>query len=253
MVKNYIYLNTLFLFGLLMYILSQNFSFKLNESFYLFFCLFSIIIPILFLINNYNYANEEEKKAYYFLFLGFCLYGIGNFLWYFNDTLSLGIDINYINILFFIQVVSKHSFFKFLLSCQEKTTKNLNFSKIISVNMGVLVLAVVFSNIISLDNFIYDFYFIFESIISIYFIYYYLFNNFSSHLDLKYFMIGNIFWLLGDCLFLFEFISGKYFIGNIPDFVYFVGFYFMLGSVIFKNFNFMEKLNFYFDTKLNFG
>jgi hypothetical protein len=253
MLKNYIYLNILFIFGLALYLLSQNLTINVRNSFYLFFSLFSILIPILFLITDYQYQDREESLAYKFLFLGFCLYGTGNLVWYLNDSFNLDIHVNYINILFFLQAISKHNFFKFLVLNQNTSRKNQAFSKIISINLGVLIIATAVSNIVSLNSLLYDFYFIFESILSIFFIYYYLFQNYSSHLDLRYLLLGSLFWLVGDSLYLIEILSGVYFMGNISDFIYFVGFYLLLSSVIFKDFNFKEKINLYFDTNLRFS
>lgn len=252
MLKNYIYLNILFSFGLILYLLSQNFNLDFSKIFYLFFSLFSILIPIVFVINSYAYKDREEKLAYNFLFLGFCLYGVGNLGWYLNDLFNLKIDLNYFNILFFIQAISKHNFFKYLLSNQGLSKKNIAFSKIISTNLGVLIFAILASNYVSLDNLLYEFYFIFESLFSVYFIYYYLYRNYSSHIDLRYLFLGNFMWILADILYLFETLSGVYFIGNISDFIYFIGFYLMLSSIIFKDFNFKEKINFYFETSFRF-
>ncbi len=195
----------------------------------------------------------EEKYAYIFLFLGFCLYGIGNLSWYLNDSFNLKINLNYLNILFFIQAVSKHNFFKYLLSNQTLSRKNIAFSKIISINLGVLTFAILASNFVSLNTMLYDFYFIFESLFSVYFIYTYLFQNYSSHIDLRYLLFGNLMWLIADSLYLFETLSGIYFMGNISDFIYFIGFYLMLSSIIFKDFNFREKINFYFETDFRFS
>lgn len=250
LLKNYIYLNILFLFGLFLYFISINFSLNLFNIFYLFFSLFGTIIPLLLYFSEFVFKDIEEERSYKVLFVGFFVYGLGNIIWYFKELLSLNFDLDFINILFFFQIFTKYYFFKYLNSVKGES-KNKVFDNLFSVNLLILLFAILLGESFNLSSQITDIYFIFESLLSIIFIFYYLANTFTGHLDLNYFGLGNLAWLIADVLFLVEVNTNHYFMGNLSDFIYFVGFYFMLASLIFKNFSFIN-LTGYFNKNLNF-
>jgi hypothetical protein len=253
MLKKYIFLNILFIFGLMIYLLSLNTSISIKDTFYLFFSLFSIVIPLTFLFSEFEYEDKESSRSYKLLFFGFTAYGIGNFIWYLNEILGLKISLNYLNSLFLFQGFTKHFFLRYLTKLQEETNYNQIFNKIFSLNMLIMLFALFTVRLFDLNNFFLDFYFIFESIVSIVFIFYFLKENFTAHIDIKYFLMGQSLWLFADLLYFFEVYWDVYLIGSLSDFIYFIGFYLMLSSVIFKNFNFSDKLELLLDKKLRFS
>ena len=253
MLKNYIYLNILFIFGLFIYLLAQNLDLELRSVFYLFFSIFSILIPLGFLVTQYNYQDEAEEKAYKFLFSGFLIYGLGNLMWYINEIFVLDIPVFYLNLFFLYQIISKNIFFKHLISSQKDSNLNQTFKLFFNFNLLMLLLTIFYSEVFESRGYLFELYFIFESFVSILFIFYYLNLMYFSHLDFRYFGYGNIIWLLGDILFYFETVSSSIIMGNLSDFSYFIGFYLMLSSIIFKNFSFWEKVNQTFDLKISFS
>jgi len=250
LLKNYIYLNILFLFGLFLYFISANYSLNISDVFYLFFGLFGTIIPSLLYFNDYIYKDREEEISYKILYLGFFVYGLGNVVWYFNDLFELGISLAFINILFLFQTFSKHFFFKYLIKGQKKSSKSKIFSNIFSINLLILLLAIFLGNSFKLENQISDLYFILESFISIIFIFSIFLGKYSGHIDFNYFGFGNLIWFLADFLFFIEIKTNHYFMGNLSDFIYYIGFYFMLASLLLKNFHFDNFGNF-FQKRLN--
>jgi hypothetical protein len=250
MLKVYTYLNSLFIFGLVIYLFSQKIGIEFSNLFYFVSCLFSLVIPMLFIVSNFNYEDREEKTAYLILFLGFLIYGFGNLIWYFNDAYFEILDVKYVNLIFIFQCFSKHYFFRYL-SLNLNGTKNHNyFTQLFSLNIGILLLALFFSENLQLESYLVDIYFVLESLLTVIFIVFCMKESFGEHIDLKYFMIGNLIWFIADILFLLETYSNTYFSGNLADFIYFVGLYFMLYSILIKNFNFTEKLNYIFDLQL---
>lgn len=248
--KNYIYLNILFIFGLILYVFSSSYALEMREIFYLFFSIFGLLVPILFYFNGFKYTSVDEKRAYEVLFFGFFSYGLANLIWYLNDIFTLEIDVSYLNLIFLVQVFSKHYFLKFLSTSGENNRFDLIFQKLFSINILISILALFTSKALSLNGFEYDIYFIIESLVSIIFILYFLNEKMPSHININYFLTGNLVWFIADSLYLFEVLSGFYIIGELSDFVYYVGFYFLLASVVFKNFSFMS--NFLQTKNLNF-
>jgi len=248
MLKNYIYLNILFIFGLVVYLFSLNFHLELYDTFYLFFSIFGIVVPLLFIFSEYKYRDLTERKFYQLLFLGFTSFGLANLGWYLFDLLEINSMTNYLNIFFIFQVITKQIFFKYIYSKESVEYKNILWEKIISINIGILLVSIFATQFISLNSIYFDIYFILESILSVVFIIKCRNYEFFSHIDLKYFLTGTTLWLLGDLLFVGEVLFNSYFIGSYSDFIYFVGFYLMLASVVFKNFNLIESL----DTKIDF-
>lgn len=252
MLKTYIYLNILFIFGLLLYLLGLHFSLNIFNTFYFFFGLFSILIPLLFLISGFQYSSKQEKNVYNLLFIGFLAYGLGNIFWFFDDFFDLKFEYSYLNFLFIFQVLTKHYFLKFLASSNDEFTSSKVFRKIFSLNLLVLLFSSFFGNLVTLDELYFEIYFILESLISILFIGYALKIDLTSHLDLRYFFFGNLVWFLADTLFLFEKFSQIYFAGNISDFVYFLGFYLMISSILFKNVILNPKIEFNLTKNLSY-
>lgn len=252
MLKNYIYLNSLFIFGLLIYLFSQKFTFSLQNTFYMFFSLFSTVIPGLFLFNGYRFQDRRERSTYQLLFCGFWIYGVANFIWYLNDTLNLKISENYLNLFFIFQIFTKDYFLKYLVQKYHNFKPNL-IHNIFSINLGIGLFLVFATNFLNLKDFLSNLFFIYESIFSIIFVLYYSQKILDSYLDLNLFGYGSLVWLLADTVYYFESFKGVYVMGDISDFLYYFGFYLMLSAILFKNFNFVAKLNFYFDKKFSFA
>lgn len=248
MLKAYIYLNILFIFGLVVYLFSQKIGIEFYNLFYLFFGLFSLFIPFLFIIYDFKFRNREERIAYLSLFYGFLIYGACNLLWYLNEALFEIIDFKFLNFLFIFQCFTKHYFLRYL-SINDKKNKAY-FSTLFSINIGILLFALFFSSNFHLESYILDIYFIIESLLTVIFIFYYLKESFNLHIDLRYFLYGNLIWLVADILFLIENFTKTYFMGNVSDFIYYIGLYMMLYSILIKNFNYKEKIDFVFDLNL---
>lgn len=246
MFKNYIYLNILFIFGLILYLFSQKNALEFSSFFYLFTSFYSIIISALLLLSEYKYKDREEKRIYSLLFFGFLIYGVANFIWYFNEVWFELLSLSMLNTLFVFQIFSKHYFLRYLTKQGDETVSKI-IQNILSLNLGILLLSLFSGNLLNLQIFGTEIYFIFESLFSIVFITYFVKKTYLSHLDLRYFLTGNTFWLLADLAFIYEEFNEKYFMGNLSDFLYFVGFYLMLTSILFKNYNLNQKFNLYFE------
>jgi hypothetical protein len=251
MIKNFIYFNILFIFGFLFYLFSIYLNLDLSNTFYLFFSIFATVIPILFLSSGYEYQNEDERKGYILLFIGFCIYGVANLLWFFSDFGIFETPIEYLNFLFLTQVLCKHYFLRYLASLNKDSRHLKFFQNIFSLNIGLILLALFLGNSFNLYEYYYDFYFILESIFSITCLLVFLRGEIFTHIDLRYFVLGHLIWLTADSLFLIENLRQVYFMGTISDFIYYIGFYIMLYSIIFKNFQFTSKINFYLEKNLS--
>jgi hypothetical protein len=253
MFKNYIYLNILFIFGLVVYLFSQNFSLTLQNSFYLFFGLFGIIVPGLYLSTGFKFKSVEEKSAYQLLFIGFWVYGCANFIWYLNESFTWGILEELLNLLFIFQVFTKDYFLRFLAQDSKNGSKKSKLGNLFSINLGFWLLLLLCKGFLNLEIPYDNLFFIFDSLISILFLSLYGSRILGAHLDLNYFTLGCLIWLVGDLIYFYESYLGIYLMGDIADFIYYFGFYLLLTSVLFKNFSFVTKFNYYFENKLSFS
>jgi len=122
---------------------------------------------------------------------------------------------------------------------------------IFSINLGIGLFLVYTGSVYTFNEFLSNLFFINESIFSIIIVFYYSQKILDSYLDLNLFGYGSLVWLLADLLYYLESFKGIYLMGDNTDFLYYFGFYLMLSAVLFKNFNFVAKLNFYFERKFS--
>lgn len=242
----FIYTNILFFGFILYYTLSLIFGFQVNQTFYLLFSLFSISASFLLFLHPRKFQNKNQRIVYLLLYLGFFVYGMGNFLWYF-DTHFLGglLPQQVLNYGFVFQVLSKFLFF-FLIKHQFEYQKNcLNhvFTKILKFNILFLILSLVLQNSSFSESKIYEYFFIFESMFTIVYLIYELPYKHKYLLDLKMFISGSVIWFLADVLFMYESNLQIYSLGGISDFVYFVGFYVFVFSCMFKDYLLSNNVN----------
>ncbi len=248
----FIYLNILFFGFIFYYIFSLIFGLPVNQTFYLLFSLFSISASILLFLHPRKFLNDTQKVIYLLLYFGFLVYGISNFLWYFdNQFLGTVLSQQALNFGFIFQVLTKFLFF-FLIKYQFEHQKNclsLVFSKILKFNILFLILSLVMQNSTFSDSNVYEYFFIFESIFTIVYLINELPNKYKYLIDLRLFIAGSFVWFLGDLIFRFESKFSIYSLGSISDFVYFLGFYLLVFSCMFKDYLFSEKERFIESTK----
>ena len=250
MVKNIVYINLIFLSILSVYFFAQNFDSGLFNSFYLLFSLFCITCSLVLLFSDLGYRESKEREAYRLLFIGLLSFGFGNLLWFLNDTYFQGnISVNFINVFFLFQLLTKYSFFKFLRKDSGDSdipTKLIHFS-------FLFVLLILFSEAYSISSFltsIFNIFFIAESLITVYYVGLKLLNDDIKLIDFRYFIAGTIVWLLADVSYLIDIDLNKYSMGNIVDFMYFLGFYLIISSIIYKSFRVEKTFNSLFEKKL---
>ena len=250
MVKNIIYTNLIFLSILSVYFFAQNFDSQLFDSFYLLFSLFCIACSSVLLFSELNYKDSEERGVYHLLFIGLLSFGFGNLLWFINDEFLYGsIPVNFINILFLFQLLSKHSFFRFL----EKGMVHSNLTSRLIRFCSLIVMLTLFAEIYSISSFFTSFlniFFILESVITILYLTQNLVKLNHFLIDLRFFIAGTVVWLFADVTYLINIDFNKYTMGNLVDFMYFLGFYLIVSSIIYKSFNIDRLINYVFEKKL---
>jgi hypothetical protein len=205
---------------------------------------------LVLLFSDLGYRESEEREAYRLLFIGFLGFGLGNLLWFLNDTYLMGsISVNFLNVFFIFQLLTKYSFFKFL----RKNSSENNISTKLIHFCFLFVLLILFSEVYSISSFltsIFNIFFIIESVITIFYISQNLLNDDLKLVDFRYFIAGTVIWLLADTYYLIDIDLNKYSMGNIVDFMYFLGFYLIISSIIYKSFNLEKIINCVFEKKL---
>jgi len=242
MLKNVIFLNLIFILTLLVYFCAQNLRIGTFSNFYLMFSIFCICSSLILLLTDLDYKSEEDRGVYRYFFTGLLVYGFANLLWFFNDSILNGVlDLNFLNILFIFQTLSKYTLLIYLTDSQKVRGKFLTF--IMKLNLLFLIFGLfICSYKISLDEY-FNYFFIFESIVGILFTLKNYNNLNLTLIDFRYFIAGSTLWLLGDLYYLFDLNLNIYYMGNIVDFVYFLGFYLLLSSILYNNFSWDEKIN----------
>lgn len=240
----FIYVNILFFGFIFYYIFSLIFGFQVNQTFYLLFSLFSISASVLLFLHPRKFQSNNQKVVYLLLYSGFFIYGISNFMWYF-DSQFLGqiLPPQILNFGFVFQVLTKFLFF-FLIKYQfehQKNCLNLVFSKILKFNILFLLISLVLQNSNFSESKIYEYFFIFESIFTIAYLINELPNKYKYLLDLRVFILGSLVWFFADLIFMFESKFQIYTIGGFSDFVYFLGFYLLVFSCMFKDYVFSSS------------
>ncbi len=250
MVKNIIYTNLIFLSILSVYFFAQNLDSKLFSSFYLLFSLFCISCSSVLLFSELAYKDSEERGVYQLFFIGLLSFGFGNLLWFINDEfLSGSIPVNFINILFLFQLLSKYSFFRFLEKGSELSNLTSRLIRVCTLVVMLTLFAEVYS-ISSLFTSFLNIFFILESLITILYLNQNLtkLNNFL--IDIRFFISGTAVWFLADVAYLIDIDFNKYTMGNFVDFMYFLGFYLIVSSIIYKSFKIDKLFNYVFEKKL---
>lgn len=241
MLKRIIFFNLIFLSTTLLYFLAQNFSFKYYSSFYLCFSVFCMVSSVTLFFTDLSYKDWQQRHVFQNLFIGFFIYGLANFSWFLNEEfLNNSLPENYFNILFAFQVLTKFHLFYYYIQDLKSIWYNFTIKLIILVFLVLVCLFSIFSGIEFDFNF--NTFFIIETLTSILLLIIYLNNISVGLIDFKYFIAGEILWLIGDILYLNDFSTKIHFIGSIVDFCYFLGFYLFLASVIYKNFAYDLKL-----------
>jgi len=241
----FIYINILFIGFIIYYTFSLIFGHQVNESFYLLFSLFSISASILMFLHPRKFQSNNQKVVYLLLYLGFFIYGISNFIWYF-DSQFLGsiLPKEVLNFGFVFQVLTKFLFF-FLIKYQFEHQMNclsIVFKRVLQFNILFLLISLVLQNSNFSDSSLYEYFFIFESIFTVVYLINELPNKSKYLLDLRLFIGGSLVWLFADLLFIFENKFNLYSMGGFSDFVYFLGFYVFVFSCMFRDYIFSSKL-----------
>lgn len=241
MLKRVIFYNLIFLSTTLLYFLAQNFNLKLYSSFYLSFSLFCICSSLVLIFTDLSYKDTAEGRVFRDFFIGLLVYGFTNFIWFLNEEFLNGqLPENIFNILFTVQVMAKYRLILYFLE-KLKTSFPYQIAKVcvLLLFFGIFVNSYYFE-----VSSIFNYFFIVESILSIGLISIYIKPTVISIIDFRYFIAGEVLWLLADLFYLFESSLNYYFMGNIVDFVYFLGFYLYLSSIIYTNFAEDIKLKF---------
>jgi len=250
MVKNVIYINLIFLSILSVYFFAQNFDSQLFNSFYLLFSLFCIACSLVLIFTELDYIDLKEREAYRLLFIGLLSFGLGNLMWFLNDSLLSGsIPINFINVFFLFQLLTKYSFFHFLKKNSDQSNLSTKLFKI-SLLIVLLILVSEASAISSKLTSLLNIFFIIESLITVFYLSQNLVHEEIRLIDLRYFIAGTSVWFLADISYLIDVDINKYSIGNIVDFMYFLGFYLLISSIIYKSFRLEKTFNSLFEKKL---
>lgn len=237
MATTFLYINLISLLTLVTYIFGGIFNNSFNLDFYLIFSLSVIFSSFLIFINSKLFFKKEGSE-FFILILGYLIYGIANLLWYLFDVFNLNnYFFEFLNLLFLFQAITKHFFLIKEGSSKKRALKRdyiLNF--LIKGNLLILILTVCFHSFLSKFGSFFEIFFIFESVISILYIKEFLLRCESKYLNYKIFLFGNIFWLIGDLIFSYSHSINSYTSGDLSDFIYFLGFYLIISSVIFKDF-----------------
>jgi len=245
MISIFFYVNILFACFTIYYLFTLFSSFSLTNSFYLLFSLFCIACSSLLFLTYKSYRSTFEKRIYQLLFSGFLVYGFSNFVWYLDSILlKSALSIDFLNFGFIYQVLTKFLFF-FIIKYQFERQKNclsVFLRRVLQVNILFLILALVFQGSTFSETKVYEYFFIFESIFTIFYLIFELRSNVKYLLDIRIFIIGSVVWLLGDILFFFENFLNQYRLGSLSDFTFFLGFYFFIYSIFFKNYSIKKEL-----------
>lgn len=234
MATNFLYINLIFFLTFTLYILGQFFDKSLLIDFYLLFSLFIIFSTISVTISHSSYFKKEGSE-FLILTFGYLIYGIANLFWYFFDIFKIdGYD--FLNLLFVFQALTKQYFLlKDSKGVGDKSGKKV-FEKIITLNILLLSISLIFFQKDGVvENFMQSF-FLFEALLCVLFVKFYLLNSYSKFLNYELFLYGNLFWIFGDISYSYAVGVSSYISGGLSDFIYFLGFYLILNSFIFKNF-----------------
>lgn len=244
MFKNIIYINIVFLFTLVSYFFAQNYGIKYFSNFYLLFSLFCIASSLVLISSDLNFKDQEEREVYSLFFIGLLVYGVGNFVWFLNTELFEDfISDKFLNLIFCFQTITKFYLFKYLFEETEKRAFKKGF-----LDFYILFILILLFFGTSIVPTLFEYFFIFDSIVTIYYSLR-LLNYQVLLIDLNYFITASSLWLFADIYYLFLSESGNYFMGNIVDFVYFIGFYLIISSIVYKNFKFSDTFNNIFENR----
>jgi hypothetical protein len=179
------------------------------------------------------------------LFSGFLIYGISNFVWYLDLVfLKSSLSVEFLNYGFIYQVLTKFLFF-FLIKYQyerQKSCVSLVLRRVLQLNILFLIIGLVFQGSSFSETKLYEYFFIFESLFTIVYLFFEMKGRVKYLLDIKIFIIGSVIWLFGDILYLFENFLNYYRLGSLSDFTFFLGFYFFVFSIFFKNYSLRREL-----------
>ena len=243
MATSFLYINLIFFLSFLLFIFAQFFDKAAYLDFYLLFSL-SSIFSILIIFLNFKHLFKKEGSEFSVLLLGYLIYGIANFIWYVFDAFKVEKSFfDILNLMFIFQSISKYYF---LIKESEgrvgDTKSSLIIENLLKINLFILLLTLVFNTYLKKYGTFIDIFFVFESLISIGYISFYLSKVDSKFLNYKLFLYGNAFWLIGDLLFSYSNNFNLYIAGDLTDFIYFLGFYLIISSVIFKNYNYTKNI-----------
>ena len=244
MFKNIIYINITFLLTLVSYFFAQNFGIKYFSNFYLLFSLFSIACSVVLICSYLNYRNSKESEVYGLFFIGLLVYGVGNLFWFLNtEFLNSFVPEKFLDLIFCFQTITKVYLFKYLI--EENLSIYWN-SKFLDFYI-LIVLVLMFLGQPQIPE-IFEYFFILDSIISV--VVALKLNKAGILLiDFNFLALASVLWFLADAFYLLMSESGKYLMGNIVDFIYFIGFYLIISSIVYKNFKFSDILNNLFENR----
>ncbi len=208
------------------------------DGFFLNFYIYFNIIGLLVILYKFLIENRHLKiGSLGILLIGFIFYLFGNLIFISDIRFN---HFNLSDLFFIIQVFSKQYF---MFNSTAHLFNKDYFLNLLKFNFLVLIISLLLLKFFNY-NFIDILYFT-ESLGSMIFLLYVnfvntnLFNLFGK-LDLDYFFIGQICWLVGDIVYSEVISANTYLIGDYSDFFFFVGFYFFLKSFYYINpqFNF---------------
>lgn len=231
--KNYL-LDIYLLLGLVLFTLGKIFD-PLFTSFYIFINLLGLIILILQFV-NLNLKLRVSSVGLVIISLSFYL--IGNII--FIKDLDLGF-LNLSDFFFIVQIVIKQYF---LLKSQNILDLEQIKKYITTINLIVIFISFILSNL-SFGHLL-DLYYLTESFVSMVILIIFnlyltkVFINFSL-IDLDFFFIGQLFWLVGDIIYSNERLLSYNIFKDSSDIIFFIGFYFFVKS--FSSYKYLFNYN----------
>lgn len=125
---------------------------------------------------------------------------------------------------------------------RQQSCVSLVLRRVLQLNILFLIIGLVFQGSSLSETKLYEYFFIFESLFTVVYLIFELKSKVKYLLDVKIFIIGSVIWLLGDILYLFENFLNYYRLGSLSDFTFFLGFYFFMFSIFFKNYSLRREL-----------
>jgi len=228
LIEIYLYL------GLGLFILGKIFS----SIFLDIYVLINILGVILILYQFLSFKISFRLTSLGFALLGFIFYLLGNIIYIFDINLGY---LNMSDIFFIFQILLKQYF---VVKSYYPVGILESIKTIISINLLTVIVSILLGDYVGV--YFLDLFYFLESLISmilLMFLNFYIIQasvNFSEF-DLDLFILGQLFWLLGDILYSdFHLLNFDSFLDP-SDIFFFIGFYFFIKS--FNRLNFLYNLN----------